>query len=293
MIRFDYKRPTSIEACLELLDLYKEKAKLIAGGTDLMVELRADDKKLKNIEVVIDTTHIGELAFIDVEDDALNLGPAITHEEIWENPFIREYAPFLSEACHTVGSPQIRHSGTIGGSIGTASPASDPLPPLVALGATVQLASVDGLRSVLLEDLLEKPYQADIKANELLVNIRFNLLDPEAGFSFVKLGRRKALAIARMNVATYVALDQDGKAADVRIVPGSCMPTAVRIEAAEAMLVGQRPSFELHEKIGQKVAEEMVKVTGRRWSTPYKEPVIATLVRRSLNEATGVSEDDR
>ena len=292
MIRFDYKRPTSIEACLELLNLYQDKAKLIAGGTDLMVELRADDKKLKGIEVVIDTTHIAELKFIDVEDDMINLGPGITHEEIWENPFIREYAPFLSEACHTVGSPQIRHAGTIGGSIGTASPASDPLPPLVAMGATVVLASVEGIREVLLEELLVKPYVTDIASNELIVGVRFPIMNPDAGFSFVKLGRRKALAISRMNVATYVELDNDGKAVDVRIVPGSCMPTAVRISAAEEMLLGQKPSYALNKAIGEKVAEEMVGVTGRRWSTPYKEPVIASLVKRSLNEATGVKENE-
>lgn len=292
MIKFEYKRPTSIAACLELLDLYGEKAKLIAGGTDLMVEMRADDKKLKGIEVVIDTTHIAELKFIDIEEDMINLGPAITHEEIWENPFLNEYAPFLSEASHTVGSPQIRHTGTIGGSIGTASPASDPLPPLVAMGALVVLASVNGMREVLLEELLVKPYVTGIADNELIVSVRFPMMNPEAGFSFVKLGRRKALAISRMNVATYVELNEDGKAVDVRIVPGSCMPTAVRISAAEDMLLGQKPGYELHKAIGQKVAEEMVGVTGRRWSTPYKEPVIASLVKRSLNEATGVSENE-
>ncbi len=292
MIRFDYRRPTSIEACLELLDLYQDKAKLIAGGTDLMVELRADDEKLEHVNMVIDTTHMAALKFIEVEEDVLHLGPGITHEEIWENPFLQEYAPFLCEACHSVGSPQIRHAGTIGGSIGTASPASDPLPPLVALGATVVLASVNGTREVLLEELLLKPYITDIKANEMILSIDFPLLNPEAGFGFVKLGRRKALAISRMNVATYVELDETGKAVDVRIVPGSCMPTAVRISEAEAMLLGQVPSYELHQAIGEKVAEEMIKVTGRRWSTPYKEPVIASLVKRALNQATGVKDDD-
>ncbi|QRN85599.1 FAD binding domain-containing protein [Clostridia bacterium] len=292
MIRFEYKRPTSIEACLELLDLYGKKAKLIAGGTDLMVEMRDDDKKRLGVEIVIDTTHIAELKFIDVEDDMINLGPGITHEEIWENPFLNEYAPFLCEACHSVGSPQIRHAGTVGGSIGTASPASDPLPPLVALGAFIVLASVNGTREVLLEDLLLKPYVTDIAENELIVSIRIPIMNPEAGYSFVKLGRRKALAISRMNVATYVELDEEGKAVEVRIVPGSCMPTAVRIKSAEEMLLGQKPSYALHKAIGEKVAEEMVSVTGRRWSTPYKEPVIASLVKRSLNEATGVSENE-
>lgn len=291
MIRFEYERPTSVEACLELLDHYGPRAKLIAGGTDLMVELRADDKKLKDIEVVVDTTHIDALSFVEEDGEQIHLGPGVSHEEIWEHPLLRRYAPFLCEASHTVGSPQIRHTGTIGGSIGTASPASDPLPPLVALGAQVTLARKGGSRTVLLETLLVKPYKADIAPEEMITRISFPKPDPEAGFAFIKLGRRKALAISRMNVAAYVALDGDGVARDVRIVPGSCMPTAVRMTPAEEMLVGQKPSYGLHESIGRKVAGEMVAVTGRRWSTPYKEPVIASLVKRALNEATGVKED--
>lgn len=292
MIRFEYMRPTSIEACLQLLDRYREKARLIAGGTDLMVEMRADDEKHKDIEVVIDTTHIADLKFLEVNEDTINLGPGMTHEEIWEDFTLREYAPFLCEASHTVGSPQIRHSGTIGGSIGTASPASDPVPPLVALGAQVTLSSLAGTRTVSLEELLVKPYKTAIRPEELITCISFPMLNPEAGFAFVKLGRRKALAISRMNVAVYVETGDDGTMTDVRIVPGSCMPTAVRIRPAEEMLLGQVPSYELHESAGKKVAEEMVKVTGRRWSTPYKEPVIAALVKRALNQATGVSEDE-
>lgn len=291
MIRFEYARPASVEACLQLLERYGSRAKLIAGGTDLMVELRADDKKLTDIEVVVDTTHIGALRFVEDDGEQIHLGPGVTHEEIWEHPLLRRYAPFLCEASHTVGSPQIRHTGTIGGSIGTASPASDPLPPLVALGAQVTLARKGTSRTVLLEELLVKPYRTDIAPEELITRISFPKPNPEAGFAFIKLGRRKALAISRMNVAAYVETDASGLVRDVRIVPGSCMPTAVRMTPAEEMLLGKTPSYALHEAIGRKVAEEMVAVTGRRWSTPYKEPVIASLVKRALNEATGVKED--
>jgi len=291
MIRFDYKKPDSIETCLDLLNYYQEKAKLFAGGTDLMVEFRADDKKLKDVEVVIDISCIAELKFIESDDEYIRIGSCTTFAEIIKNPVLKKYAPFFSEACGTVGSPQIRNTGTIGGSIGTASPASDPGPPLVAMDSSLTLLSSEGKREVLISEFMEGAYRTIIRPNELIVSINFKMLNPEAGFSFVKLGRRKAMAIARMNVAAYVETGEDGTAIDVRIVPGSCMPVTIRTSEAENMLLGKKPDYELHAAIGKKVSEKMVEVSGRRWSTPYKEPVIASLVKRALNQATGVCEN--
>lgn len=291
MIRFDYIRPDSIEGCLKLLDYYQKKARLFAGGTDLMVEFRADDKKLKDVEVVLDISDLSELKFIKLNDGSISIGPGTSFAEIIKNPVLEKYAPFFTEACYTVGSPQIRNTGTIGGSIGTASPASDPGPPLVAMDSILTLVSSKGQREVLLSEFMEGAYKTIIKPNELIVSIKFKTLNPEAGFSFVKLGRRKALAIARMNVAAYVETGKDGTAIDVRIVPGSCMPVTMRTSEAEKMLLGKKPDYELHAGIGKKVSEKMVEVSGRRWSTPYKEPVIASLVKRALNQATGVKEN--
>ena len=292
MIRFDYKKPASIKACLALLDNYQEKAKIFAGGTDLMVEFRAEDKRLKDIEVVIDISQLSELKFIDSDEESIRIGSCITFAEICENPILKEYAPFLCNASKTVGSPQIRNNGTIGGSIGTASPASDPAPPLVAMDTEISLVSSKGTRIVLLSEFFEGAYRTTIKPNELIVSINFKKLNPEAGFSFVKLGRRKALTISRMNVAAYVEKDKNGIVVDVRIVPGSCMPVTLRVTEAENMLLGKKPNYKLHEAIGTEVSEKMIEITGRRWSTPYKEPVIASLVKRALNQATGVKENE-
>lgn len=291
MIRFDYKKPSSLEDCLNMLNFYKEKARLFAGGTDLMVEFRADDKKLKGVEVVIDISNLSKLKNIESDKEEITIGAAATFAEIIINPVLVKYAPFFTEACRTVGSPQIRNTGTIGGSIGTASPASDPGPSLVAMDSVLTLVSSEGEREVLLSEFMEGAYKTIIRPNELMVSVKFKKLNSTAGFSFVKLGRRKALAIARMNVAAYVETGEDGTVLDVRIVPGSCMPVTVRSREAENMLLGKKPNYELHAAIGKKVSEKMVQVSGRRWSTPYKEPVIASLVKRALNQATGVCEN--
>lgn len=291
MIRFDYKKPESLQDCLDLLNLYQEKARLFAGGTDLMVEFRADDKKLKDVEVVLDISNLSELKFIESDKETITIGASSTFADIIKNSVLTQYAPFFTEACRTVGSPQIRNTGTIGGSIGTASPASDPGPALVAMDSVLTLVSSNGKREVLLSKFMEGAYRTIIKPNEVMVSIKFKKLNHEAGFSFVKLGRRKALAIARMNVAAYVETAEDGTVKDVRIVPGSVMPVTLRITEAEKMLLGKIPDYDLHEAIGRKVSEEMIKISGRRWSTPYKEPVIASLVKRALNQATGVKEN--
>ena len=291
MIRFNYKKPASLAECIELLNHYQGNARLFAGGTDLMVEFRADDNKLKEVEVVLDISNLSELKVIKLDEDIISVGSGATFTEIIENPVLNKYAPFFVEACKTVGSPQIRNTGTIGGSIGTASPASDPGPPLVAMDSILTLLSSEGEREVLLSEFIKGAYRTIIKPNELILSIKFKVLNQSAGFSFVKLGRRKALAIARMNVAAYVETGEDGTTTDVRIVPGSATPITIRITEAENMLLGKTPSYELHEAVGKKVSEKMIEITGTRWSTPYKEPVIASLVKRALNQATGVKEN--
>jgi xanthine dehydrogenase FAD-binding subunit len=292
MIRFNYVKPASLAECLDLLNHHREKARLFAGGTDLMVEFRADDKKLKDIDLVIDISELSELKVIESDGDSISIGAALTFTEIINNPVLTKYAPFFIEACKTVGSPQIRNTGTVGGNIGTASPASDSVPPLVAMDSKLILASSKGTRNILLSDFIEGAGRTLIQPDEVIKSVQFKKLKPDAGFSFVKLGRRKTLAIARMNVAVYVESGKDGVVTDVRIVPGSATPVTKRIFEAENMLIGKMPSYELHKAIGKKVSEKMIGTTGIRWSTPYKEPVIASLVKRALNEATGVNENE-
>ena len=286
MAKFDYKRPTSLAECLTILKDGGDHGKIIAGGTDLMVEIRAG--KEKDLAYVVDVTHIDDLKGIKKIGDKISIKPGTTHDSIVHDPFIAEGASFLADASHTVGSPQIRNAGTIGGSIGTASPASDPAPVLIALNGILTIESKDrGARHMLIEDFIVKPYKTDLAKDEIITDIT---VDNLAGYktAFVKLGRRKALAIARMNVAVALTLDGEGRVEDIRIVPGSAFPVAKRIKEAEAVLLGQKPTDELIEKAGDTVAEEMVKVTGIRWSTEYKQPVIASLTKRAIRQALEV-----
>jgi CO/xanthine dehydrogenase FAD-binding subunit len=288
MMRYNYLRPASIKEACELLNQYQGEAKVIAGGTDLLVQVRDEDKKLADMKVVIDISSINDLRYITEEDGIIRLGTIVTHSQIYESPMLRSAAPMLPEACNTVGSPQIRHRGTIGGSVCNASPAADPVPALVALDAEVKIESVRGTRVVPMVEIFERPYKTNLAADELLTEISFKRLSQASKTAFIKLGRRKALAISRMNVAVVVELDEQGVVTDARIAPGSVLPTPGRVSEAEAILLGQKPTTELIEAASQKVAAAMIEKSGVRWSTPYKEPVIVALTRRALNQALGV-----
>lgn len=277
---FEYKAVHSIEeACTTLIE-YGSDARILAGGTDLLIELRKPN--VKSPKVVIDISFINELCNIKPQHGTVILKPLVTHSEIVDSKVIQQYALFLSSAASTIGSLQIRNRGTVGGNIMNAATCADTVPPLIALGAKITLRSKNNSRQLDLSDLFIKPYQTQSQPDELLTEINFTKLPENAKSSFIKLGRRNALSISRLSVAAILTQDKNGKIVDARIVPGAALPVWRRVTKAEKLLVGEKPSKELFTAAGQKVSEVMISHTGRRWSTEYKEPVIAVLVRRAL-----------
>ena len=272
---------TIAEAC-DALAAHGAETRLLAGGTDLLIELRRGSKKAPR--VVLDISGVAEMAGIAESGGHIALGPLTTHAELARSELLREFAPLLGEAAAAIGSPQIRARGTVGGNIMNAAACADTVPPLIALGATVTLQSKAGRRELALADLFVKPYQTRANADELLTAVRFPKPGPGARSAFIKLGRRNALAISRLSVAAMLELGKDGRITEARIVPGAAFPTWQRVTEAERLLLGEMPGEPLFASAGRKVSEEMIKATGRRWSTEYKEPVIAVLVSRALEQ---------
>jgi len=279
---FEYKSARSIEEVCSILAEYGSDARILAGGTDLLIELRKPT--VKPPKVVVDISFVNELSGIKSKNGTVILKPLVTHSEIVDSKVIQQYASLLVSSASTIGSPQIRNRGTVGGNIMNAATCADTVPPLIALGAKVTLKSKSGSRDIELSDLFIKPYQTKAQADEILTEIQFPKLVPNAKSSFIKLGRRNALSISRLSVAAILTQDKNGKITDARIVPGAALPVWRRVAEAEKMLIGEKPSKELFAAVGQKVSEVMISYTGRRWSTKYKEPVIAVLVRRALEQ---------
>ena len=276
----DYFDPKSLsEACTLLAELGPD-VKVLAGGTDLLLELRNSNHTSE--KPLVDISKISGLRGIEESGDSIVIKPLTTHDDLLRSSLIAKWAPALAHAASMIGSPQIRNRGTVGGNIMNAATCADTVPPLMVLNARVTLLSKRSEREVELGKFFIEPYRTIATREEILAKISFQKPPANARSSFVKLGRRNAVSIARLSVAAMLQLDHNGVIEDARIVPGSAFPTWQRVAEAEQVLVGKKGGKSLFEQAGKAVAETMISITGRRWSTEYKEPVIAVLVRRAL-----------
>jgi len=283
MPSFDYKTPGSVQEACDLLWKANGKAKLIAGGTDLVIALRNGDQ---NPQLIIDVTRIEELRQIEERNGTISIGAAVTHSEIASSPLVKKYARILSDAASEIGSPQIRNLGTIGGNIVNASPAADTLPPLMVLDAIGLVLSKEGEKQVPIYQLFKGPYETNLKPHELLVQVTFHKLSSSVKSSFVRLARRDAMAIARMSVAIALEMEKGNKRIkDIRIAAGAVTPTPRRFSEGEDFLRGKSPDEATLQRASLKVSEMMINRTGIRASTPYKRPVIEALFMRGLRKA--------
>jgi CO/xanthine dehydrogenase FAD-binding subunit len=275
---FGYKTPKTLREACDLLWTFGGRAKVIAGGTDLVIGLRSGDHRP---QCLIDITRIEELREIDEKNGRVSIGAAVTHSEIASSPLIKRYGRVLSDAASEIGSPQIRNLGTIGGNIVNASPAADTLPPLMVLDAYAKVVSREGEREVPLFQLFQGPYETTLRPQEILVQVTFQKLPPNVKTSFVRLARREAMAIARMSVALVLRLEK-GTIEDIRISIGAVTPTPQRISDVERMLKGRMPEEILIKKTSKKVSEVMIERSGVRPSTSYKAPVLEALFVRAM-----------
>jgi carbon-monoxide dehydrogenase medium subunit/xanthine dehydrogenase FAD-binding subunit len=284
MQRFQLYSARSIDDALHYLSDKGDRCKIIAGGTDLIPVLRLEDI---HPEFVLNILEIKELGGIEEQDNSILIGPTVTFSEITESDLLNHHLPSLVQAAASVGGPQVRNRGTIGGNIVNASPAADVLPAVLALEGDLELQSkASGKRRIPLAGAIVAPYKTRFRPDEILTGIVIQKLQSGTKTVFEKLGRRNALARARMNISIVLQLDQAERITQLRIVPGAVMPVARRARGAEKKLLGQKPEESLIEASVETLADEMVQGAGRRWSTDYKVPVLKNMARRLLKELT-------
>ena len=280
---FDYKIPKTLGEACDLLWEADGKAKIIAGGTDLVIRLRNKDQRP---QCLIDITRVPELRTIDEKDGTISIGAAVTHSEVASSPLVKKCGKVLSDAASEIGSPQIRNVGTIGGNIVNASPAADTIPALMVLDAAGRVVSREGEKEVPFFQLFKGPYETNLKPYEILTQVKFQKLPSGARSSFVRLARREAMAIARMSVAIVLRMEERrSPIEDLRISAGSVTPIPRRVSEAEEILKGKLPDEELIKIASKKVSEAMVRWSGVRPSTSYKAPVIEALFVRAFRKA--------
>ena len=282
MQRFQLYSARSIEDALDYLSDKGDRCKIIAGGTDLIPALRLEDI---HPEFVLNILEIKELGQIEEQDNSILIGPAVTFSEITESNLLNRYFPLLVQAAVSVGGPQVRNRGTIGGNIANASPAADVLPTVLALEGDLELQSkASGKRRIPLAEAIVSPYKNRFRPDEILTGIIIQKLQAGTKTVFEKLGRRNAMARARINISIIIQLDRAERITELRIVPGAVMPVARRVRGAEKKLLGQKPERFLIEASVEILTAQMVEEAGRRWSTDYKVPVLKNMARRLLKE---------
>lgn len=273
-----YFTPTSVQEALRLLAEYGPQARVIAGGTDLLLEL---ERGVRRASVLIDISRTPGLDGIALEGNEVRLGPLVTHNRLVASPVVVDRLFPIAQAAWSVGAPAIRNRGTLGGNLITASPANDTIAPLMALGATLVLRSLRGERRVPIHEFYRGVRQVDMAPDEMLVEVQVPAMAPGERGVFLKLGLRRALAISVVNVAAVVRLE-DGIVTRARIALGSVAPTVIRAREAEGVLVGSPLSPEQVEEAANLAARAAVPIDDIRAGAEYRREMVRTLVRRAL-----------
>ena len=279
MNNFAYRRPQSLAEALDFLAACGSNTVLLAGGTDLTIDLRQGSVQP---EYVLDTARLHELKGIELSDGQLNVGAGVTLTEIYGSTLLERYAPALQKCAATFASKQIRNVATIGGNVAHCSPCADTMPPLLVHEAKAILASRNGLREEPVQDIASGPYMSSLRPDEIIV--RF-ILKPCKDINFAdfqKIGRRKELATARISMASMARQDTDRKISFLRFALGACTSTPQRMEFIEDYLVGKVPTVQMLWEAGGMLAERVLELTGRRASAIYKEPAVRGLLVRLL-----------
>ena len=279
----EYLFPASVEEALDFLKLHEGQARVIAGGTDLILDIK---DRVREVKVLIDISRIEKLRQIEKDGDDIKIGAMVTHQQAASSTLLRKQAPVLVEASSTVGSPQVRNTGTIVGNVLNAQPAADAAVALFALDARIEVTSLGGKRVVPIADLYQGVGVSAVDStSEIVTALYFKGLQDKQGSAFMRLAQRKALALPMLNVATVLTVKK-GRFEDVKLVIAPVAPIPFRSIKAEEALKGAAVDLEVMKKAGELAAgESEPRDSELRGSAEYRREMVKVLVRRALEQA--------
>lgn len=274
--------PRKIEEALEILSKYGKEIKVIAGGTDLLIQYY---DRLYEVNGWLDLKNIKELKDIRIHKNQIEIGAMVSHAQLEKSEDIKEYFPILSQAAADIGSPQIRNRGTIGGNIVNASPAGDLLAPLMAYKAKFKLLSIQGEKIVPAEEFFIGPKKTILEPAQLLTQIILPLPSERTYGCWIKIGKRKALIIATITLALVVEMAEDNKTVkDVRTCLGSVAPTPIEIEEIREKMIGKKFSELDFNQLGQIVEDKISPIDDIRGTREYRKDVAKNIMINALKE---------
>ena len=287
--------PVSVEEAVTALAELGPRGRLIAGGTDLMIEL--DRNQRPGVDTLIDLTRIPGLDKISqTEDGMIHIGAGVTHNQIVDSDLVVAQGLPLAQACWEVGSPQLRNRATLAGNLVTASPANDTLSALLALDALLTLRSVRGERNVSIAEFFKGVRHTTLEPDEMLVDIAFQGLREHQRAIFVKLGLRRAQAISVVHLAVRLDLadGSGGAVKDARVALGSVAPTVVRVPAAEEYLVGKVLDDQGRiDEAAKLIAQHPRPIDDLRGTADYRTHMLRVMAQRALQTLAAGRERER
>jgi len=282
---FQYVRPSCLEDAVQFLGKNGAETVILAGGTDLMLAMRKGDVECK---YVMDVSRLKELKVVSLQGDHLVIGAAVTYTELVESDLIHAQAPVISAAASCVGSEQIRNVGTLGGNVGNASPAADSIPGLMVHNARLEIVRRGEFITKPLSEIIMGPYRTPLIRGDLITKFLIDRLPHPYHAVYQRIGRRRAMAIARINLAATARLGPSGAICDFRMSIGSMTPQPYRALSVERMVIDKRPDQGLLTEVAALTTAGMLKLSGVRSSTEYKKPAAQGLIIKSLSELFGI-----
>lgn len=283
-----YLQPATLDEALAILSAADPSIRVVAGGTDVLVEL---SRGIRPARTLVDITRLTELDDIVEGEAGVQIGALATHNDVVASPLCVQRLLPLAQACWEVGAPQLRTRGTVAGNLVTASPANDTITPLLALGADVVLRSATATRIVPIVAFYTGPRRTVLRTDELLTEIRVPPLAGHQRGLFLKLGLRRAQAISVIDAALVVGFDGD-IVTSAAVALGSVAPTVIRVGALEAFLVGERLSAEVCREAGRLAAAAISPIDDVRGTAAYRRRVVANLVAHGLERLAAGTERD-
>jgi carbon-monoxide dehydrogenase medium subunit len=293
MRAFDFYAAKDSSEAVALLAQHGPAVKVLAGGTDLLADLKFASASHAP-KVVVDISRADDLRGIETTEQGLRIGSLVTHTEIMRSPVIRDLFPALVAAAHTIGAVQTRNLGTLGGNLVTAVPSMDSGPTLVALDAIVTIAGPEGRRQLPLVEFFVGPRKTVLKPSELLVEIIIPKENVGKPAHFLKFGLRKGQALALVNVAAALWVDWDKNSfVAPRIALGAVAPTVIHAGSAERYLDGKPIGAEAMVEAGKLAATDAKPINDFRASAAYRRDLIAVLTKRALESAWELAQKKR
>ena len=282
--KFEFLSPKSIKEAISLLAKYGPKAKVIAGGTDLISEMRWGEWRPQYVLGLSQIPGLDEIQFD--KTTGLRMGAACTIGEIERSKVIKEYYPLLAQAASVLGSMEIRNRATIGGNLCTAAPSADMPPSLLVLGAKAVIATQKGEKVVALEDLFTGPKKTILNHGEILVRLEIPPMEPNSAGEYIKFGRRNAMEIAMIGVAALITLENGNSTCKAaRLAFATAAPTPIRSKEAEKVLTGKKLVREIIELAAETASKEASPRTSWRTTEEYRRDLIRVLTGRAIQKA--------